>query len=139
MVLIVFGAHLFVDVVGEIASMYGVPAFILALIIAPLATELPEKFNSIIWVSRDKDTLALGNITGAMVFQSSIIPAIGILLTDWQLSTGALIAAGLAILSAGVIYLEISYKRHITAPILLVGGIFYVVFIIGVVQGVISW
>jgi cation:H+ antiporter len=87
--LIIFGASLFVDSVKVVAVTYGVPAFVLALIITPITTELPEKFNSIIWVSREKDTLALGNITGAMVFQSSLIPAMGILLTDWQLTISA--------------------------------------------------
>ena len=37
---------------------------LLALVIAPIATELPEKFNSLIWVRQGKDTLAMGNITG---------------------------------------------------------------------------
>ena len=45
---------------------------LLALVIAPIATELPEKFNSVIWIRGGKDTLAMGNITGAMVFQSAI-------------------------------------------------------------------
>ena len=53
---------------------------LLALIIAPIATELPEKFNSLIWVRQNKDTLAMGNITGAMVFQSCIPTAIGVVL-----------------------------------------------------------
>ena len=44
---------------------------LLALVIAPIATELPEKFNSVIWVRQGKDTLSMGNITGAMVFQSA--------------------------------------------------------------------
>ena len=51
---------------------------LLALVIAPIATELPEKFNSIIWVRQNKDTLALGNITGAMVFQSTIPTVVGL-------------------------------------------------------------
>ena len=49
----------------------GVSELLLALVIAPIATELPEKFNSLIWVRQGKDTLAMGNITGAMVFQSA--------------------------------------------------------------------
>ncbi|WP_369397366.1 sodium:calcium antiporter [Syntrophomonas palmitatica] len=88
---IIFSAKLFVVEVEALAIVYAVPAFVLSLIIAPIATELPEKFNSVIWVSREKDTLALGNITGAMVFQSSVIPALGIFLTDWQLTSGACI------------------------------------------------
>ncbi|MDD2585424.1 MAG: sodium:calcium antiporter [Syntrophomonadaceae bacterium] len=135
--LIILGANLFVNSVQNVATIYQVPAFVLALIITPIATELPEKFNSVIWVSREKDTLALGNITGAMVFQSSLIPALGIFLTSWQLNRGALVSAMFAIISASVIYIELRTKKHISAPILMVGGIFYVLFIIAVVQGII--
>jgi cation:H+ antiporter len=51
--------------------------------IVPVATELPEKVNSILWIRKHKDTLAFGNITGAMVFQGTLLPAIGVLLTPW--------------------------------------------------------
>ncbi|SHG87721.1 cation:H+ antiporter [Thermosyntropha lipolytica DSM 11003] len=136
--LIIWGANLFVGSVKEIAVMYGVPAFILALIIAPVATELPEKFNSIIWISRDKDTLALGNITGAMVFQSSLIPAIGIFLTDWQLKSGGMfLAAVIALASAGLILFELKKRKVISAGILVLGGIFYGIFIWAVLEGII--
>ncbi len=62
------GAHFFVDAVEHGSKVVGIPAGIIALILAPLATELPEKFNSVIWLRDNKDTLAVGNITGAMVF-----------------------------------------------------------------------
>ena len=57
--------------------MIGLDPTILALIIAPIATELPEKFNSVLWVRTGKDTLAMGNITGAMVFQSCVPTVLG--------------------------------------------------------------
>ncbi len=136
--LIILGADMFVKSVTEVADMYVVPAFVLALIITPIATELPEKFNSVIWISRNKDTLALGNITGAMVFQSSLIPALGIFLTPWQLTGSALIVALLAIASASFLYLELRKKKHISAPILLMGGFFYVLFIYLVYLGIIK-
>ena len=47
----------------------------------PIATELPEKVNSILWIRKRKDTLAFGNITGAMVFQGTLLPAIGIFIS----------------------------------------------------------
>lgn len=133
--LIILGARMFVNAVQDLAVLYSIPAFVLAIIITPVATELPEKFNSIIWVSREKDTLALGNITGAMVFQSALIPAMGIFLTDWQLSRGALVAAGIALLSAGIIFEEIRRKQHVLARTLLMGGLMYMVFIAAVVLG----
>ncbi|MDR1616343.1 MAG: sodium:calcium antiporter [Syntrophomonadaceae bacterium] len=134
---IIIGAKLFVDAVSNLAVLYGIPAFILAIIITPVATELPEKFNSVIWISRGKDTLALGNITGAMVFQSSLIPAIGILLTDWELTGSALMSAALALISSAAIYLELTRKKHITVRTLLLGGFIYVLFLGLVIQGVI--
>ncbi|NLU50625.1 MAG: sodium:calcium antiporter [Syntrophomonadaceae bacterium] len=135
--LIIMGADTFVASVKDIARAYHVPAFILALIISPVATELPEKFNSLIWVSRGKDTLALGNITGAMVFQSSLIPALGIIMTDWRLGTGALISAVCALLAAGLLYFQTVREGHISASTLLLCGVFYGVFVLGVVEGVI--
>lgn len=138
LVLIIFGANLFVTAVTQVATLYGVPAFVLALIITPIATELPEKFNSVIWISREKDSLALGNITGAMVFQSSLIPALGILLTDWQLTGGAFLSAILALLSAALLYFELARKQHITATTLILAGTFYAIFLVGVFEGIIK-
>ncbi|HHX51633.1 MAG TPA: sodium:calcium antiporter, partial [Clostridia bacterium] len=135
--LIIFGADIFVEEIKILATSWGIPPFILALIIAPIATELPEKFNSIIWIGQGKDTLALGNITGAMVFQSSIIPALGILLTDWSLTNLALLSAVLAIASASLVYCEIKVKKHLTPAMLMFGGMFYLVFIICVITGVV--
>jgi len=131
---IILGAHTFVGAVQDVAATYGVAVFVLSLIITPIATELPEKFNSVIWLRRGKDTLALGNITGAMVFQSSVIPAIGILMTPWTLEPLALWSAILALGSAAVPYFIIK-KRGVIFPFhLLIGGVFYLLFILTVVR-----
>lgn len=129
---ILVGARLFVGGVERLAHTFGVPAFVLSIIIAPIATELPEKFNSIIWVSQGKDTLALGNITGAMVFQSSVIPALGIILTPWRLGGLALLSAALAVLSVLVVYVGLKWRGVIRPPALLYGGFFYSVFVAAV-------
>lgn len=131
---IVAGAHWFVDAVQSVALVTGIPAFVLSLIITPIATELPEKFNSIIWLRRGKDTLALGNITGAMVFQSSVIPAIGIALTSWQLDPLALWSALLALGSGFLIFLALRRRGTILPINLIVGGGFYLLFIMTVLR-----
>lgn len=139
LLVIVLGANLFVGAITEISTAWGVPAFILAIIIAPIATELPEKFNSIVWVKHCKDTLALGNITGAMVFQSSMIPALGILMTPWELSPLALISGCLALLSAIIIYINLRFRQKITPQTLIGVGLFYVVFFLIVVFKGSAW
>lgn len=98
--LVVGGAQLFVTEVEALADEVGVPALALALVLAPLASELPEKLNSVLWVRQDKDTLALGNITGAMVFQSTIPVAVGLAFVDWRLPVPAVVASCCALVGA---------------------------------------
>lgn len=84
LVLLVAGAKGFIHGVEEASALLGISALLLSLLIIPIATELPEKVNSILWIRKHKDTLAFGNITGAMVFQGTLLPAIGIMLTPWE-------------------------------------------------------
>ncbi|KAB0667512.1 sodium:calcium antiporter [Oryzomonas japonica] len=134
LLLIVWGSYIFVEKVQIISAQMGISPFVLAMIIAPIATELPEKFNSVIWISKGKDTLAIGNITGAMVFQGAVITAIGILMTEWRLDATALTTVGITFASVGVAYCQIRWKRHLTPGTLLVGGIFYLAFIASIVM-----
>jgi cation:H+ antiporter len=127
--LIIAGAQVFVVNLEDISHEVGVPALALALIIAPLATELPEKFNSIIWVRQGKDTLAMGNISGAMVFQSCIPAAIGISFTSWHLDETALVSAAIALVSAGIVYLSIRQMGRLSATVLARSGLFWVGFV----------
>lgn len=127
---ILAGARLFVQALVPLARVMGVSAFVLSVLITPLVTELPEKFNSVLWVRRDRDTLALGNITGAMVFQSSVPTAVGIAMTDWQLSTSALVSAGLTLACTGLVVGQLVIRGRLGAPALLVGGLGYILFLI---------
>jgi cation:H+ antiporter len=127
--LIVLGAEIFVGAVSTIGEAAGIPPLAFSLLVAPLATELPEKFNSVIWVRRRKDTLAMGNMTGAMVFQSSFPVTIGLLFTPWELTGDALIAAVVALLAGSVLYLQLRFRGGLTAPLLLVQGVFYLFFV----------
>ncbi len=135
LVLIVWGAYIFVGKVQIISVQAGVSPFILSLIIAPIATELPEKFNSVIWITKGKDTLAIGNITGAMVFQGSVITAIGILMTGWNLSSAAFTTVILTFVSVSLAYWQIRTKHRLTPYTLLIGGVFYLIFIVLILIG----
>lgn len=104
------GAHLFVEELLKIAKDLGVDAIVLALILAPLATELPEKVNSFFWVRDGKDALALGNVTGAMVFQATIPFGIGLLFTSWHLSADAALSIVLG-LAGGLLAYEALHRR----------------------------
>ena len=99
---LVGGAHLFVTAANSISAEMQVSPLILALLIAPLATELPEMSNSFLWLYRKKDRLAVGNVTGAMVFQGTFPVSVGLLGTEWALGTTALATMVLAVVAMGL-------------------------------------
>jgi cation:H+ antiporter len=98
--LLVAGAKGFIHGVEQAAPIIGISALLLSLMIIPIATELPEKVNSILWIRKHKDTLAFGNITGAMVFQGTLLPAIGISLTPWSAQKEVLLGVGVTLVAA---------------------------------------
>lgn len=130
--LIILGSHLFIGYVEELSLTLGVGPLILSLIITPIATELPEKMNSIIWIGRQKDTLALGNITGAMVFQSCFPVVFGIIFTPWNLSGTTMLSAILAFSSTLLILSWITIFKRLNPYVLLIGGLLFASFIASV-------
>jgi cation:H+ antiporter len=127
---IVGGAHLFVEELIAVAESLGVETIVLSLVLAPLATELPEKANSFFWVRDGKDSLALGNITGAMVFQSTIPIAFGLAFTEWDLDGVSLLSAGLG-LAGGLLAYEALHRRgRFVLPAVIGWGVLYAIFLI---------
>ncbi len=130
--ILIWGARLFVDGAEQLSRILGVSALVVSLLIVPIATELPEKVNSVIWIRRGRDTLAFGNITGAMVFQGTMIPAIGMLLMPWRF--GDMFASlAVALAFTGVIWLGWLLRGGRLSPVYLCGNAFlYLLFIAAV-------
>ena len=131
---IIGGAYAFVGAVSRLAETIGMSELLLALVIAPIATELPEKFNSLIWVRQNKDTLAMGNITGAMVFQSAIPTVVALVLAGeyWHIDQGSQLAfasAGIAFLAVAAVFIPAWRRAAIDGRSLLVGGVLYLVYL----------
>src|SRR3989442_9738742 len=135
---IILGARFFADFVEDFSHAMGFNTLLVALILAPLATELPEAANSLIWTRDSKDVIALGNVAGAMVFQSTIPVTIGVLLTPWDLGPSSVswpfgvMTAVFALLSGLLIYIQLRVRtRENALPLssLMLGGSLYVVFL----------
>jgi cation:H+ antiporter len=121
---IVLGAELFVSEVEAVATSLGVTTLVLSLVLAPLATELPEKINSVIWVRAGKDELALGNVTGAMTFQATLPVSIGLVLTSWDLESAAVLASVLAVAGGALAYVMVGRRHFGAAACVVWGGLF---------------
>ena len=107
--LLIAGAKGFISGIEGASELLGITPLLLSLLVIPIATELPEKVNSILWVRKGKDTLAFGNITGALVFQGTLLPAIGIMLTPWVPQKE--VFAGVVITLLGVLWLRWMISR----------------------------
>ena len=138
---ILIGARFFATFVEDFSHAMNFNTLLVALVLAPLATELPEAANSLLWTKDGKDVIALGNVAGAMVFQSTIPVTIGVLLTPWELGRFGTIAAVFALLSGLLIWIQLRLRARDNAlPLtsLMLGGSLYVVFIAYVVWSVVA-
>lgn len=129
LLIMVAGAHTFVHGVEKISYLLGLNPLIFSLLIAPIATELPEKINSITWAWRKKDTLAVGNVAGAMVFQSTIPVSFGIIFTDWNITGLALVSGIFAIVSAFIVLTASYINRKYFAYGFSFGIIFFLYYV----------
>jgi cation:H+ antiporter len=120
------GAHLFVTAAESMAQFLGISPLILALLIAPLATELPEMSNSFLWLYQKKDRLAVGNVTGAMVFQGMFPVSIGLLGTNWTLAPSAHITMVLAVVAAGSLLIQTAWVGQWRPWLLSAGAVLYI-------------
>jgi len=132
--LLIFGAKGFIDGVEGVSARLGISTLLLSLLIIPIATELPEKVNSILWIRRGKDTLAAGNITGAMVFQGTLLPAIGIMLTPWAPRREVLSGVVITLLAAAWLRLNVRTKG-LPVWVPLGNGLLYCVYLAWCLRG----
>jgi cation:H+ antiporter len=135
LVVMIQGAHTFVASLEHVSLKFGMDPLLFALLLAPIATELPEKFNSVTWTWKGRDTLAVGNITGAMVFQSTFPVCVGLLFTEWKLTGMALFSAAIALMSASIALLELTFRKKISPVTFLFSGLLFVVYAVVLVSG----
>jgi cation:H+ antiporter len=130
---VIFGAsQLFVQQLEWAGPALGLPSAVVALLLSPIATELPEIMNAIIWVRQGKLQLALANISGAMMIQATVPSGIGILLTSWKFDT-PLVLAGAATMASVLYLLWVLRAGRLTAGRLAAATGFYLAFAVGLV------
>ena len=127
---ILIGANAFVDQIVLFSHHAKLNPGVLSLILSPLATELPEKYNSVVWIRQGKDHLAVANITGAMVFQACIPVAIGLAFSPWHLTPAELLAGTIGLISSAILFINVR-DGELGTPTLMTGGVAYVAFLVG--------
>lgn len=127
LIFLIISARLFIQSLSIVANSLEVSPYLLSLIIIPIATEFPEKFNSILWMYKGKDTMAISNIFGAMIFQGTIIPALVMLHLNMLNKHSHVVTMLLTILSVLWIYLNILCKKRLEVWMFIITIVFYIV------------
>ncbi|MGH8192715.1 MAG: sodium:calcium antiporter [Rhodanobacteraceae bacterium] len=116
--IVIFAAsRLFVDQLDALGPLLGIPSQTLALLLSPIATELPETLNAIIWVRQRKYRLALANISGAMMIQATVPTALGLFFTSWLFDKALILAAAVTIIAVAAMFF--AFRRGIISRALL--------------------
>jgi cation:H+ antiporter len=130
---VIFAAsQLFVRQLEWAGPALGLSPVVVALLLSPVATELPEILNAIIWVRQGKTQLALANISGAMMIQATVPSGIGLLFTPWKFD-GPLLLAGVVTAAAVAYVLWMLRASKLTAAALTAAAGFYAAFAVGLV------
>jgi cation:H+ antiporter len=130
---VIFGAsQVFVAQLEWAGPALGLSPVVVALLLSPVATELPEILNAIIWVRAGKTQLALANISGAMMIQATVPSGIGILFTPWKFD-GPLLLAGIVTACAVGYLLWLLRTRRLTPVTLTTAAGFYAAFAVGLI------
>ena len=103
--MIFIASRLFVGQIDALGHHLGLKPQLLALLISPIATELPETLNAIIWIRQGKIRLALANISGAMMIQATIPTAFGVFFTPWILDPALIVAGAVTLAAVATLYL----------------------------------
>lgn len=120
--------HFFIIQLEDLSVLLGIPAYLVALLLSPVATELPEIMNALIWVKQGKERLALANISGSMMIQATIPSALGIFFTPWLFDTPLLISGVVTVFAILYLWLIFKFKQP-DSRLLIIASSFYFIFI----------
>lgn len=123
-------ARWFIGEVSSLAMHLEVSALAVSIVLSPIATEVPEIINTLIWTRRELDDLALGNILGAMMFQTSVASAIALIATPWHLDSTSYRAALATLIVTVALFAWTALRRKVESAPLALCGFGYAVFLI---------
>jgi len=122
-------SRLFVDQLETLARDFGLSPQLTALLLSPIATELPETLNALIWVRAGKDRLALANVSGSMMVQATVPTSFGLFFTPWLLDRWLLLAGAATAIS--ILYLTQIFRRANVSPLALAVAILPLIGLLG--------
>ncbi|MDQ6847197.1 MAG: sodium:calcium antiporter [Candidatus Dormibacteraeota bacterium] len=127
--MLIVGSNLFVSALNQVAASLHTNPLTLALIVVPLATELPETLNSVLWIRSGDDHLAFGNVAGSAAFQACVLGFIGLSFTPWTPDFNGVLS-GLLTLGTAVYLFALLRRGTAHGRWLILAGIPWVAYVV---------
>jgi cation:H+ antiporter len=125
-----FGGQLLVDGAVQIAEFWGVPEWVIAVVIVAVGTSMPEVAASVVAAVRGHGEIAIGNVIGSNTFNVLLVLGTGSTIrpisVDLDISTDLLVV-GLFTLLPGITLLLQRRVPRWTGGLLLAGYVTYLV------------
>lgn len=131
LVVIFFASRFFVAQLDDLGPYLGLKPQLLSLLVSPIATELPETLNAIIWIRQGKVRLALANISGAMMIQATVPTAFGLFYTRWLLDPQVVVAGAVTLLAVNSLFFAF-WRGWITRRYLALMALYYIGFAVAI-------
>lgn len=93
--LLLVGSTALVRGIDSLSNAINVNRELITILIVPIGTIVPETMNSVVWASKGKANLAVGALTGEEIFFVTFFPALGILASQWVVTTNGILAISL--------------------------------------------
>ncbi|MEM0133918.1 MAG: hypothetical protein QXU18_01635 [Thermoplasmatales archaeon] len=94
-ILLLGGSSILVTAIDKLSVQIGVNRELITILLVPIGTIVPETMNAIIWASRRKTSLAIGAMVGEEIFFVTLFPALGILASQWIVTSDGILAIAL--------------------------------------------
>jgi len=127
--LLIMGSRTLVSGIDDASKNLDVSPIALAILVTPLAAVLPESITAVIWTFRGKDTLAVAAMIGEKVLYSTFYPAIGLILTEWEIDSHAILSVIIVEITSLIILYHV-WKGKLTLDVAAIGLGGYMVFAI---------
>jgi cation:H+ antiporter len=111
--ILILGTDFAVGSASEVASGLGMSEFLIGVTIVTVGTTIPEFAASLIAARRKRPDIAVGNVIGTLIFNSTLVLGSGALIRPLAITSGQLWLGFLPMLFFGILLSGIACRRDI--------------------------
>lgn len=130
--LLYYGANLMVQAITLISDIHRVSPLVVAILVIPVATAIPETLSAMIWAYRGRNSLAIGSIIGEKVLYATFYPGMAMFFIPWELDAQVYLSV-LATTIVSLVFFLFSRRGKMPFYAMAIGLPFFIAYIVSVI------